>query len=70
MRSFAHLSKYRRGEETKNKRLTGLAEAVQLPADSPGVDRHHADGVFSVRGQLGKQDSRLLPSNLGLIEEK
>lgn len=49
------------------RRLTGLSWAVQLPADSSGIDGHHTDGVFSVRGQLGKQDGSFLPTNLGLV---
>lgn len=52
------------------RKLTGLSKAVQLPADSLGIDGHHADGVFSVRGQLGEQDSSFLPTHLGLVEEE
>lgn len=47
--------------------LTGLSDAVQILADSSGIDCHHADGIFSVRRQLGKKDSSFLPSDLGLV---
>lgn len=50
--------------------LTGLSKAIELPADSFSVDRHHRDGVLSVRGQLRKQDVVLLPANLGLVIEE
>ena len=43
--------------------------AIQLSADSFGIDSHHTDGVICVRGQLGKQDSSFLPTNLGLVME-
>lgn len=49
--------------------LTGLAEAIQLSAGSSGVDGHHGDGVFRIRGQLGEQDGGLLTSHLGLVGE-
>lgn len=52
------------------RRLTGPSRAVQLLADSSGVDGHHADGILSVRGQLGKQDASFLPTNLGLVEDE
>lgn len=58
------------GRTFGERQLTGLSDAVKLLADSSGIDSHHGDGVFSVRGQLGEQDSRLLPSNLGLVGEE
>lgn len=58
------------GSNQREAQLTGLSKAVQFHADSFGVDRHHGDGVFSVRGQLWKQDSSFLPSNLGLVGEE
>ena len=58
------------GEIFGGRQLTGLSDAIKIFADSSGVDSHHIDVVFGVRGQLGKQDSGLLPSNLGLVSEE
>lgn len=49
---------------------TGLSGAGQLLADSLWIDGSHADGVFRVRGQLGKQDASFPPTDLGLITGK
>lgn len=68
---FTHGRGHLTAEDTSQwRRLTGLSQAVQLPADSSGIDGRHADGVFSVRGQLGKQDGSFLPTNLGLVEDE
>lgn len=58
------------GCSQSGRKLTGLSGAIQLWAKSFGVDCYHGDGVLSVRGQLGEQDSILLPSNLGLEREE